>query len=547
MRNKLYNLVWLFVIFLTVGCEDLEDTYGKYAGDGMFRYTGKCSDVEVMPGWKRLRVSWKNNLDAAIKKVKVSWQAEGDKEPSVRYIERNGKDAADLMDTIFIENLKDLVYSVKVSSMTEDGTESLVEEKYGRPYSEEHEDLRSFTRGVVNFYRLEDKLVVCIDEDNENLKDLVLTYNDTQGQVHKWDIKGHMNDYLSIQSSRICRDYMFLLPEDANLAIDFNYPLTISRRGFLAGCMDEITFKDEVLDLNERIWSTAFSRQMIKKYGENWEKYIDQIESLELDYNFPTFQDLMYLPNLKKVILGKNRYMDGKYAKSHASVTEPYISLVTLQFLKDIRTDFSVERYNMHYFGLDNKYGMDVIQLYKKLGKIKPDFSITELNTSNLDNMPSITPLDIADWEITCSDTVVNGYVANGAGWLLNDDPNIYFEPSPTLGVSVVEVLFDMKKLQRVHGFKVVQYPRNDKGDQNYLLSSIKIEFSEDGYNWKLATNEDGATTIGNAPGEITFIDIPEDKQMDVRYIRLSMGRQKVGTVSGTALFSLRLGSCIPY
>ena len=167
--------------------------------------------------------------------------------------------------------------------------------------------------------------------------------------------------------------------------------------------------------------------------------------------------------------------------------------------------------------------------------------------SSNLDNLPSIVPLDVTGWEVTCSDSVFNGYVTNGAAWLLDDDPNTYFEPSQTLGISVVEVLFDMKKLQPVHGFKIMQYPRNDRGDQDYLLSSIKIEFSEDGYNWKLATNEDGAITIGNSPGEITFINIPKDKQSDVRYIRLSMGSQQVGTVSGSALFSLRLGSCIPY
>ena len=55
-----------------------------------------------------------------------------------------------------------------------------MEEKYGRPYSESHEDLRSFTRGIINFYKLGDKLAVCLDESNENLKELILTYRDTR-------------------------------------------------------------------------------------------------------------------------------------------------------------------------------------------------------------------------------------------------------------------------------------------------------------------------------------------------------------------------------
>ncbi|HJF69180.1 MAG TPA: discoidin domain-containing protein [Butyricimonas virosa] len=552
MERKLYYIAWLLAALFAISCEDLEETYDEYAGDGMVRYIGKCSEVEVQPGWERLRVSWKNNLDAAVKRVKISWQSEEDSKPFVRYIDRQEiENNASLMDTIYIENLKDVVYTVRVSSLSADSTESLVEEKYGRPYSESHEDLRSFTRGIINFYRLGDRLAVCVDENNENLKELILTYQDTRGQLQEWNIKDHMDDTLSMESWTgsypICRDYMFLLPEEEGVGIDFSQALTIKRRGLLTGCIDEIDFKDEVLDLNERIWSTAFSQLMVRNYGTGWENEVDRIETLELDYNMPALQDLMYFPNLKKVILGKNRYMAGKYATSHASTTDEYVGLTTLQFLMDTREGFTVERYNEHYFGMDNMLGMDCIMLYQMLGKLKSDFSLTEMGTSNLDNTPSITSLDTEGWVVTCSDTVYNGYKENGAAWLLDDDANTYFEPGQTLGASVIEVTFDMKKEQVVHGFKVMQYPRNDRGDQNYLLSSIKIEFSNDGYIWRLATNEDGAITIGNAPGEVTYINIPEDKQNAVRYVRLSMGNQQVSTVSGSALFNLRLGSCMPY
>ena len=394
-------------------------------------------------------------------------------------------------------------------------------------------------------------MAVCLDESNENLKELILTYRDTRGNVQEWDIKDHMDDSLGMRSWTgivpICRDYMFLLPEEEGVGIDFSQALTIKRRGLLAGCIDEIKFTDEVLDLNERVWSTAFSQLMLKNYGTNWENEVDRIETLELDYNMPVFQDLMYFPNLKKVILGKNRYMAGTYATSHASTTDEYVGLTTLQFLMDTREGFTVERYNKHYFGMDNMFYMDYIAFYQMLGKLKRNFSLTEMGASNLDNAPSVTPLNTEGWVVTCSDTVYNGYKAKGAAWLLDDDANTYFEPGQTLGASVIEVTFDMKSEQVVHGFKVMQYTRNDEGDQDYLLSSIKIEFSNDGYIWKLATNEDGAITIGNAPGEVTYINIPESKQEAVRYVRLSMGNQQVGTVSNSALCNLRLGSCMPY
>lgn len=548
MKIKLYYTAWLFAFLSITGCEDLEKTYDEYAGDGMIRYIGKCSEVEVQPGWERLRVSWKNNLDAAIKRVKLTWQSERDDQPFVRYIERRYTAGnADLMDTVYIEGLKDAVYVVRVSSVSADGTESIVEEKYGRPYSESHEDLRSFTLGIIGFYKLGDKLAVCLDEDNDNLKELTLTFRDTKGNTQKWNIKEHMNLILRYWGMPICRDYMFLLPEEAGVGIDFSKPITIKRRGLLNGCIDEIEFKEETLDLNGRIWSTAFTRLMIKNYGADWENKVDQIETLELDYDMSTFQDLMYFPNLKKVILGKNRYMEEKYGKTHASTTDEYMGLVTLQFLMKTREEFGVERYNKHYFGINKKYSIDAIQLYKKTTKLEENFSLTEMGVSNLNNKPGITPLDTTGWKVSCSDTLYSGYKEKGAAWLLDDNAYTYFEPGQTLGASIVEVKIDMQREQTVHGMKVMQYPRNDSGDGNYLLSSVKIEFSNDGYIWRSATNEDGAVTIGNAPGEETFIEIPEDKQKPVRYIRLTMGNQQVGTVSGSPLFNLRLGSCMLY
>lgn len=32
-----------------MSCEDLEDTYDEWSGDGMVRYVGKAGDVEVAP------------------------------------------------------------------------------------------------------------------------------------------------------------------------------------------------------------------------------------------------------------------------------------------------------------------------------------------------------------------------------------------------------------------------------------------------------------------------------------------------------------------
>ena len=229
MKRNLYYWIGLLAILFTVSCEDLDETYDEFAGDGRIRYLGKCSDVEVQPGWQRVRVSWKNNIDVAVKYTKITWKAESDDEPFVQLVERpEVVGGMDLMDTIYLENLQDAVYTITVSNISADSTESLVETQYARPYTENHEDLNSFTRGIINFYRLDgDKMAVLLDEDNENLKEMTLTYWGSDNQLHEWDIKEHMTDSVPVMPGMedmlgySMRRAMQLLPDENGISIDF--------------------------------------------------------------------------------------------------------------------------------------------------------------------------------------------------------------------------------------------------------------------------------------------------------------------------------------
>lgn len=564
--KKLYYTLGLIATLFAWGCnETLEETYDEYTEGGRIRYVGRCSDLVVNPGWERLQVIWKNNIDAGIERVKITWQSENEETPFVRYIDRsNVADEEDLMDTIYLENLVDATYTVRVSNVAADSSESLIEEKYGRPYTYDHEDLHTFTRGISVFSRMGDKLAIVLDQDNENVKELQLCYYDLQGNEHVWDIKAHMDDTLSYDmfgmfEVKLGRDYMFLLPEEEDASIDFNRPLTLKRKGVLAGCIDEIDFPDEELNLNEKLWSTEFSQLMTEIYGTGWESMVDQVETLEMDYDMLSMQDLMYFPNLKKVVLGKNRYMKSKFISSFASTTDIYEGLVMLSFLDKTRDGFVVERYNNHYFGR----GTTELEPYQEANKISPDFSFVEKDSSNLLNKPQYVPLDTTGWEVTCSDTTHNGYADNGAamllfdglrrivedwggGWIEEYYEEAYFEPAQTLGATVVTVTFDMKEERTVAGFKVAQPSRNEDGDTDYLLSSLMIEFSTNGYNWTKATHTDGSATIGNSPGEETYIKVPEELRTPVRYIRISMSSRNVNSVSGQGLYNLRLGKFIP-
>ena len=557
MIRKLYYAIGLFSAFLIASCsESLEDTYSEFTKDGIVRYVGKCDSVSVNPGWERLQVVWKHNIDAGVKKVKISWKS--DKGAGEMFADPCDPDSDDLMDTVYIENLVDAMYTVRINNVTDDGRESLVEEKYGRPYSYEHENLRSFSRGVTAFSRMGDRLVLLLDQSNEDVKEMLLCFKDKAGNEHEWDMKAHSNDTLSYKywgmtEVKLGRDYLFLLPDEEGVDIDFNQPITVKRKGKLPECVDEIDFKDETLDLNERLWSSAFMQLMRGLYGSSWESRVDELETLEIDYDMPSMQDLMYLPNLKKVVLGKNRYMNTKYVETNHSTTDEYVGLVMLQFLKDTRPDFTVERYNTHYFFGKDRFATPLLKAYKESGKLT-NLELEEKGSSNLSSKPIFTPLDTTGWVMTCSDTLHNGYKNNGVANLLFDGPRVvfgseeevYFEPGETLGAGIVTVTFDMKTSRVVEGFKVGQHTRNENGDEAYLLSNVKIEFSSDSYTWTNANYTDGNATIGNTPGEETYVLVPEEMRTPVRYIRLSMSNLPVGKIASQMKYCLRLGKFIP-
>ena len=103
-----------------------------------------------------------------------------------------------------------------------------------------------------------------------------------------------------------------------------------------------------------------------------------------------------------------------------------------------------------------------------------------------------------------------------------------------------------MKTPQIVEGFKVGQPTRHQKGDTDYLLSSFVVEFSVDGLTWTEANYTNGSFSIGNSPGEETYLRVPEDLQTPVRYIRLKMSNRPIGLISSQTKYNLRLGKFIP-
>ena len=112
-----------FVMLVAVSCDSLEDTYKDYAGDGPIRYIGKCTDLEVKPGWNRLTVSWTNSPDPVIDKILVTWSKDNDVRECV--LDRG-------VSEYDITGVDDGNYEITVCSVDKDGNTSLKSTIYGR-------------------------------------------------------------------------------------------------------------------------------------------------------------------------------------------------------------------------------------------------------------------------------------------------------------------------------------------------------------------------------------------------------------------------------
>lgn len=140
--------------------ESLQDTYSDYTGNGKIRYVGKCTELDVTPGWRRLSLQWKNSTDATVEKIKVAWSSD----------EVKGDTLLDAQVTSFeLRDLEDGTYRFDICAIDKNKNESLALTNYGRPYTENHESVRTFTNVITKYYRVGSNLVFFMDQWNDNI------------------------------------------------------------------------------------------------------------------------------------------------------------------------------------------------------------------------------------------------------------------------------------------------------------------------------------------------------------------------------------------
>ena len=496
MIMKKYLWIFLF-LFAIGGCERMEDTYSDYAGDGTIRYLGKCTDVAVSPGWKRLIVKWTNHIDPVIDKIKVSWTLDGVTRDTL--LDRDVSECN-------ISNLEDGNYEISVSNIDKEKNSSLPVSKSGRPYTSTHEAVLSFTRLVAKHYFVKDRLVIFFSMWQDNIESAVLNYYTSDGEQKS----------LELTSSLLRKEYYLL--EDK---IDPAKPVSLDRKGRIPGCDDLIVFDPYVLS-HSKLYTSDFKQLIKTKYGltEITDDFANSLKELEIDYSFASFEDILNLPNLKKLILGKNRFLEENHlddynadrTRTNESNSELYDvkrSLFALDVVNEVY-GLTVERYNQHF-------------LPDKILKEELPYLIPHDNPQ----APEVDCLDADGWELSCSEKDTYPYNSHLEN-LFDGNLSNWWKPQSSSKLRTYEITVDMKEVKEIIGMRVVQkdFESEDFESAHLLPGQIRIQISTDKKVWKDATYVE-ANTIGATAGEITMIHLSSPKT--ARYVKFIVNDQVYG------------------
>ena len=488
--KRIYIVIVLTAIFAGIfaGCEDQEDTWDDYAGNGRIRYTGKCTDVSLELGWESVVVSWKNTLDPNRENILIEWV--GGEKTGDSLLTKD-------MESCTIKNLGNVTYTFRVYAMDKEGRRSLGAEAYGRPFSMAHEALNGFTPVVTKCFPLGgDKLVLYFDRWQNTLAEASLRY-------YK---KSNPNELITLEltdTDSILKQRYYVVED-----IDVNKDVVVERKGQLQELPGvDIVFTPLPLDVHQRIFNSDFVREIQTHYfiEELDENFINTVEVLEFDYDLSTLEDLLYFPNLKKVILGKNRYLYEAYkdAVKQSVLADTAASRFALEVLHELQ-GVEVERYNKHYFP-------NPLSVLKEQGHSKVPTTLNYLTATG----------------ITVSPSDQTGYNAHPE-FLLDNNQATIWNPQQINTFRQHELLIDLGKVESVSGFKVVQDATNPISSpwdtkHNFRPSLLKVLVSKDLASWEGATFDED-NEIGNTAGEITLLRMKQPKE--IRYVKITVSDQ---------------------
>ncbi len=498
MKKLLYILS---IALAFVACESMEDTYSEY-NTPKDRYVGKCSDLKIELGWERFRLSWKNNVDAAVENIRVTWEDEVGKVDTV--ILPAGTEVYETPDT-----LKDQSYKFTLAAIDSRGRESFPIEGYGKPFTDASSKVQMLKVVEKKFYFVENELIMLFYEAGKDIYKADVTY-----------LSNGVEKVQKITSEDFVKGRLVLTDVDADTDIRINGKMKMLE------CIDTIPLDEYVLDRNKKSWSGGFIGNMRQQLdlADFPLELLDTLTTLYVDDNISSLEDILYMPKLERVVLGKNRMnlnyrnIEGSYASTVDDTTASLFALRKMRELKGIEVDIYGDQFHL---------------------KDSLDFE----NWNQRNNPTSfIIPTDVNEWELSFNDP----------NYYENEDPypyglNLLLRPTfprmtdwrtiPSQSeIKTHEIVYDMKELKEVKGFQFSQ--TFDNNLKQFCPKTVQIHVSEDGTIWDTAFFQ-ATMNVGGVAGEVRIKYMNQPKS--VRYIKLI-----VRDVEGSQMNQVTIGTFLP-
>jgi len=454
----------------------MKDTYDEYWDNGPIRYIGKCSDFKVESGWHKLKLTWKNSIDATTDKIKIVWTSSDEKDS----VTIDAKKESYITKAVF----KDASYVFNIYAMNKDGVQSIKTTAYARPFTETHELIRSFGNLEDRYAYVKNNLLLILSLYHESVINASIHYVKGNGELVDWVLT--KEDF----------DKKYFVLKD----IDVSKAVTVNRTVKLEESFEEINMETYELVHNDVFINPDFALQVNDYYAlpEMSSDFINSVEEIHLNYSINSMEDLLYFPNLKKVVLGGERYMTASHKNDDASIFNfgSEASVFALRVLHEL-LGVEVEIYNNQYDILSS------LDFAKDMGN---------------PTLPELEYLNTSTWSITCS-TTEDGDNSHPE-YLLDDDMNTSWRPLTEQNKIREHIMtIDMKSEKSIKGIKIVQ-PNSDDIDPVYFPDVFKIEISGDGTNWESALPRT-QRIIGKGRGESTIINFA--KSISTRYVRFKI------------------------
>lgn len=473
-------------------CQDIKDTYVDWAGDGEIRYVGMCDNLTIASGWKRLIVNWTNNVDPVIDKIKLKWV--NDEVADSVLLPRGTTEYS-------IPNLEDGTYQVVLTSLDKDGHPSLENTIYGRPYTPNHEEVQSFTRVISKQFFLGDNLVLEFSGWQNSLESAILKYTKKDG-----------SDGELALNADIAAKTIYQLPDK----VDGSKPITLYRTGRIGTCADVIEFDPYELS-HQKSFSSDFKEVIKSKYGygstqmneagvinDDW---ANTVEVLELDADLNSLEDILNMPKLKKLIIGKNTYLTAyganDVARGQYQLFDGQTSEKALQVIHQFNNNFQVERYNKHYQNLPKA------SYVKDMGAATlPNLEYYDLSKANA----TVTPVDM------------EGYNSH-PDYLLDGKLGTCWKPLATSSQQTYVITIDLGKEVEASGVKLVQKDFSQSEQDNIIApQKVSVMYADRSGGFKDVTFVTD-NFIGTSSGQTILLPFAGGKKT-VRYLRLSIPSQ---------------------